>query len=872
MGMVAAYVFYYLHQEQGINTLIAIAIGLLASAALGALFHLLVIRQMTNASVLARIVVTLALLVTLQEVIALMFGPAPRIVNSSLPTGSATIFGAKVGEDRLWIFAIVIALTIALWAIYRFTKFGVATSAVAENPRSASALAISPNVVAAINWAVGAALGGLAAILLVPITSLSAENLSLLVIPILAAAVVGRFSSFPVTTLSGLAIGIAQSEVTRYVTTPGWSTAVPFIFVTAILIARGRSIAGKDEAFGRLPALGSGRLSPGLILAGSGVALLCAWVLFPYSWVTALQVQLSIVIILLSLVVVTGFAGQVSLAQMAFAGVGAVMAGYLYSSQHWPFELALLAGVLIIIPIGIVIALAGVRTRGIALAIVTLGLAYSIEAVVIGNSQYTGGISGYQAQNPHFFGINVSGLNYPARYTTLTLIFVVLVGVAVANLRRGRAGRRLIAVRTNERAAAAMGISVPGAKMYAFVLAGMIAALGGILLVFASPILTFAPFAGFQSITAMQDAVFGGVGQLGGPLVGSGFQPGTVGQQVFSFIGGNVATYLALASGVGLMVMLMYYPDGLAGLTVRQNEKWLSAIRRRLPSRPRSVIEDADVGLSRVAPKVLEVDAVTVRFGGTVALSECTLSVQPGEVVGLIGPNGAGKTTALDAITGFVSMSAGRVRLGGIDISSWNPEKRARAGLGRSFQSLELFDDLTVLENVQTACDARDLKAYVTDLVKPGGRFNARALAAVKDFGLDTVLETQARDLSFAQRRLLGVARAVAADISILLLDEPASGLSENETAVLSASIRRLAEASGMGILLIEHNVDMVLRTCDRIYALDFGQTIGEGTPEVIRTNPAVVEAYLGTSRYKRKQVEEQPDQTADASIEAPSA
>jgi len=183
-----------------------------------------------------------------------------------------------------------------------------------------------------------------------------------------------------------------------------------------------------------------------------------------------------------------------------------------------------------------------------------------------------------------------------------------------------------------------------------------------------------------------------------------------------------------------------------------------------------------------------------------------------------------------------------------------------------------LFDDLTVLENVQTACDARDLKAYVTDLVRPGGRFNARALAAVKDFGLDTVLETQARDLSFAQRRLLGVARAVAGDISILLLDEPASGLSENETAVLSASIRRLAEVSGMGILLIEHNVDMVLRTCDRIYALDFGQTIGEGTPEAIRTNPAVVEAYLGTSRFKRNRGEDQPAQAADSSIDVPTA
>jgi sulfate-transporting ATPase len=387
--------------------------------------------------------------------------------------------------------------------------------------------------------------------------------------------------------------------------------------------------------------------------------------------------------------------------------------------------------------------------------------------------------------------------------------------------------------------------------------------------VFASPVLTFTPFAGFQSITLIQDGVFGGIGQIGGPLIGSSFQPGTVGQQIFSFLGGNVATYLALASGVGLIALLIYFPDGLAKLIQSQNEKWLSVIRRRLPSRRRSIVQDdASDTLSRVEPKILEVSGVSVRFGGTVALSDLTLTVHPGEVVGLIGPNGAGKTTALDAITGFVTTSGGQVTLGGSDVSGWNPERRARAGLGRSFQSLELFDDLTVLENVQTACDARDLRAYVTDLVRPGGRFNARAIAAVKDFGLDAVLETQARELSFAQRRLLGVARAVAGDISILLLDEPASGLSEGETQILSSSIRHLAEASGLGILLIEHNVDMVLRTCDRIYALDFGLTIGEGTPEVIRTNPAVVEAYLGTNRFRRNQ-EDEPDAGVDSAIDA---
>src|ERR1700722_17829274 len=269
MGMLAAYVFYEVHQVWGVNTILAATLGVLTSAAVGAAFHLFFMRRMKDAAVLTKIVATLALLVVLQELVTLMFGQSPRIVNSSLPTTSVSIFGALIGEDRLWIFGIVVVLTIVLWAIYKFTYFGVATTAVAEKPQAAASLAVSPNVIAAANWAIGAALGGLAAILLVPITTLSSANLSLLVIPILAAAVVGKFSSFPITTLAGLAIGIAQSEVTRWVNAPGWDTAVPFIFVTVILIFRGRNTASKDEPFGRMPSLGSGRIAPGLVLIGA---------------------------------------------------------------------------------------------------------------------------------------------------------------------------------------------------------------------------------------------------------------------------------------------------------------------------------------------------------------------------------------------------------------------------------------------------------------------------------------------------------------------------------------------------------------------------------------------------------------------------
>ena len=302
--------------------------------------------------------------------------------------------------------------------------------------------------------------------------------------------------------------------------------------------------------------------------------------------------------------------------------------------------------------------------------------------------------------------------------------------------------------------------------------------------------------------------------------------------------------------------MLTMSPDGLAFQMRHQNAWWLDRIRAKLPSRKRAYdlrALGAD-STEHVPAKVLEVRGLTVRFGGVVALFEFNVDVNPGEVVGLIGPNGAGKSTAIEAMTGFVKPSTGSVRFDGVDISEWNTGRRARAGLSRSFQSLELFEDLTVLENILAACDRRDVTAYLTDLVKPGrGTLTPAAAAALVDFGFEGRLETKVSDLSYAERRMLAVARAVAGGHSVLMLDEPAAGLDDVQTRLLGESIRRLAAERGVGVLLVEHNVDMVLRTCDRIVALEFGEVIGTGTPDEIRNNDRVIDAYLGTSRFREE-------------------
>lgn len=243
----------------------------------------------------------------------------------------------------------------------------------------------------------------------------------------------------------------------------------------------------------------------------------------------------------------------------------------------------------------------------------------------------------------------------------------------------------------------------------------------------------------------------------------------------------------------------------------------------------------------------LRVRDLTVRYGGVVAVDGLSFDIEPGRVVGLIGPNGAGKTSAIDAVTGFTRAASGSVRLGDRDVTRLPVHQRAGSGLSRSFQSLELFEDMSVLDNLYAACDRPGPWTYLKDLVRPGSRpLPAHVLVAVREFGLEGALDRPVGDLSYGERRLLAIARAVATSPSVLLLDEPAAGLSDDESRELAHLVRRLAEDWGMGVLLVEHDVDMVMSVCDEVVVLDFGRRICVGTPEEVRGDPAVRAAYLG--------------------------
>jgi sulfate-transporting ATPase len=420
----------------------------------------------------------------------------------------------------------------------------------------------------------------------------------------------------------------------------------------------------------------------------------------------------------------------------------------------------------------------------------------------------------------------------------------------VANLRRGQVGRRLIAVRDNERAAASLGISIVGAKFYAFSLASALAGVGGGLIAFRNSRLNLVAFDFFGNIEAVLLTTIGGIGWIGGALIAGATETAGVSEHLIGELVSTENWYPVIAAVV-LLLIVVFNPDGVASDVAGRGRAVAGRVRQRVRRPVPAVAANAASGDRRaeirVAPMRLELRGLTVRFGSVIALDGVDLTVEPGEVVGLIGPNGAGKTTLIEAATGFVG-ATGSVRLDDRALERLSPRQRAKRGVTRSFQSLELFDDLTVLDNLRVAADDGNRFRYLRDLVWPASPpLPDAAVTAIDEFGLGDVLDQKPGDLPYAQRRTIAIARAVATFPSVLLLDEPAAGLDDWATNELATLIRRLADEWGIGVLLVEHDVGMVMRTCDRVVALEFGQVIGRGTPDEIRTDPAVIAAYLGS-------------------------
>ena len=838
-----------LQYQHGWPFLGAAVIGVAFSAFLGVLTHWVIMRPLRGASSLVRVIATLGVLVSIQAGVVIRYDSNARQVPSWLPTKRVILWG-DVGTtaDRFYLLGIACLSALGLWLLYRRSQFGLATEAVSESERSASAIGLSANRIAVLNWALGSALAAMAGILVVPIITLQVTAMTSLVLAGLAAALIADFRSFPIATAAGFALGIGQTLVGRFVNQQGLGPSLPFLVVIVFLVFRGRSLPMRDYFLRQLPMIGNGRLSWDWTLYGFGFVVFLM-LTKEAKWVDALTVTMGVAIVLLSMVVLTGYAGQLSLAQYSIAGFGAYVAGRLVAVFHVPFLLGLVAGVVAAIPLGIVFGLPAVRTRGINLAIVTLGLGTTMELMLFRNRTYTGGVQGTQVGNPRLFGYDIGSITHPARYGVFVVVMAMLTVWVVSNVRRGRSGRRLVAVRTNERAAASLGIDVMVAKLFAFALAAAIAALGGIVLAFRISSISYQSFTNFTSVTLVGLVLVGGVGHLLGAFVGATMATAALNQQILESTWDGVGRWIQLISGIAILLTVLGYQDGVAA-------EWVKVFRLVKKSRKWGrpyIIELADVvdpnassEHSRVAPHVLTIEGLTVRYGAVMAVDHVSYRLEPGTVTGLIGPNGAGKTSLIDAISGFTTAD-GRVLLDDVDLSKQSAMKRARAGVARSFQSLELFEDATVFENLSVAADPQDLRSYVRDLVHPiNPPFAPEVVRAVVEFGLDQDLHRDVKDLSYGKRRLLSIARAVAMHPSVLLLDEPAAGLSSAEGVELAAVVRRLAEEWGMAVLVVEHDMNFVMGVCDQVVVLDFGKLIAAGSPQAVRSDPAVIAAYLG--------------------------
>jgi ABC-type branched-subunit amino acid transport system ATPase component/ABC-type branched-subunit amino acid transport system permease subunit len=581
-------------------------------------------------------------------------------------------------------------------------------------------------------------------------------------------------------------------------------------------------------------------------------------IILPNSWSISFTVTVAMAIVCLSVLVVTGYAGQLSLGGYVIGAMGAWVAAKLMQSANMPFDVAFVIGVIAAMAIGLLLGLPSLRTRGVNLAITTLGISIGLYALFLNNSQLAGSIGGIPVKAANLLGFSLNPSTRPKYYGIVAVIVLTLVALGIANLRRGVAGRRMLAVRSNERAAMSLGVSVYGAKLYAFVLSSGVAAIGVMIYAFLNTSVVFNLFDVFSSITVVTSAVVGGVGIIGGSLLGANLISGGLSSQFLSSLSQTLNEWLPFIGGISVLLILRSSPDGLFELNrvmiVSGINKLRGKVRRDRPPltalKPVAEEDAAPAAPVTVRPRELVVRDLSVHFGGVRAVSDMSLTVRPGTVHGLIGPNGAGKTTFIDAVTGFVRATSGSIELDGAPIGRLSVRSRARRGISRSFQGGELFTDLTVRENLAVGGDDPSWLRYLTDLFHPGRiKLSDAAQLAAREFGLDAVYDKQPDALPFGTRRLVAIARAMAAAPSILLLDEPAAGLDDSEVAEFGHMIRVLAERWGIGILLVEHNLDMVLSVCDEVTVMAEGTELLPATaPHIVGTHPAVLEAYVGSA------------------------
>ena len=856
VAALSAFCFYFLHVDQGMSWPVAAVITVAVLGSVVGVAMELLARALARASETIKVVATVGLILIILAIGRFWHEINPPTFPHFLPTSVVRMFGVNITWEQIILFVFCVVVSALLYWFFQSVRLGIVMRAIVDSPDLVSMSGDDPTTVRRWAWIIGTVFAAIAGLFLAPGQQVDGISLTVLVFAAFGAAAIGYFDNLPLTFAGGLIIGVATALFDKYAGTIDWVGGLPpslpfvILFVVLIITPRRRLVRRRVPTQENVQRPYQAPLRIRFVAGAVAIGLLALVPLFQEARLAVWSRALIDIMLFLSLGILVRYCGQISLCHLAFAAVGAAAFGHFTTDAGLPWLLAVVLATLVAIPVGALIAVPAVRVSGVFLALATLGFGILAQYVFYSRGFMFGSNAfGIAAPRPDFtvFGTDLAS---DEGFYYLLLFITVLVTVGLTAITSGRLGRLLRAMGDSQLALETRGTNSTILKVIVFCLTAAVASLAGSLI---GMLDHFAVGTSFQPFDSMTLVVLVAIVAFGAPwfavmaAVGHGVISGYV-------EGGNVATWLLLLFGVtGLAAVygtrfgrmprpLREFLDRVGGRTRQQS---LDPATKDAPVT--TTAHNREATLTREG---LEVRNLSVTFGGVAAVDDLSLRAPMAQITGLIGPNGAGKTTTFNVCSGLLRPRRGSVLFDGVDVTRESPSRRARRGLGRTFQRPELFNSLTVQQNVSMGREASMAGSRL--LTQLGGsRRSSRTIAAataeaLSITGTHAIADVQVGLLPIGQRRLVELATVLAGPFDLLLLDEPSSGLDGNETESFGRILKTVVEEWGTGIFLVEHDMTLVRFVCDRVYVLDFGSKIFEGTPEEMDHSDEVRAAYLG--------------------------